>query len=605
MTIAWSWLKVNRWNATMAFLVTFVAALAFTAIVIKVARARGLVAKPSSERWHRQPTALFGGVAIFLASLLSALLWLPLTPGVLSLGIGALIIFGVGVYDDLRPILPAHKFVAQLVAACFFVATFYSMTQPPDYVWLIPFAILWIVGMTNAFNLLDNMDGLSAGVAALAAALMAAHAVVAGDTTVAFSALILSGTAAGFLVFNFNPARIFMGDCGSMFLGFSLACLTLMGRSELLSGNLFTTLLLPTLALATPIFDTLFVTCVRMLHGRSISQGGRDHTSHRLVMLGLSERRAVCWLYAVTLWFGLVGLWGYIAQNVLAAIVVTVLSAIALLVLGVFLAEVQTYAEDEYELARARHRRDKAVLSRIILHKRRFVEALLDFGLICACWIAAFLLRFDGQLNEYTYTMSVALPYVAACQMTAFHALGLYRSLWQYVTISDISAAGWGVVVGTLASAVMIACFAPLKAFPWSTLVIYGVLLLLAVVGLRVGLRVLRFHFALRWREGLKRVLVIGAGNAGELAVREMLHNRALHLQPVGFLDDDPAKQRATIHGVRVLGPRSQLLDVVQKMNIDEVIIAMPSIGNGVVQEVIDTCGEHGIHHREVRGVIL
>ena len=600
-----SWLETNGQRAATVFLATFVVAVALTALVIKIARARGLVATPSSERWHQRPTALFGGVAIFLAAMLAAFLFLPLASHLIGLTSGALFIFIVGLYDDFKPLRPAHKFVAQLVAACFFAAVFYGAGHPPTYVWLVPFAIVWIVGITNAFNLLDNMDGLSAGVAALVALLMAAHAAILGNTGLAISALIICGAACGFLVFNFSPARIFMGDCGSMFLGYSLSCLTLMGDSELLSGNLFTAVLLPTLALATPIFDTIFVSCVRFLNGRPISQGGRDHTSHRLVMLGLSERRAVCWLYAVTLWFGLILLWGSTVKNYLATTAITLLSAIALMVLGLFLAEVQTYSEEEYERAQSKRRGEKAILSRMILHKRRFVEAFLDFGLICACWITAFLLRFESHFASYIHILGIVLPYIIACQMTAFYAVGLYRSLWRYATIGDLESAVRGVLVGTIAASFLIFCFAPIKAFPWSIMVIHGILLLLATVGVRVGLKALRFHFAVQWRDGSKRALVIGAGDAGELVVREMFHNKTLQLQPVGFLDDDPAKHHATIYGVRVLGPRSQLLNVVTKMNVDEVIIAMPSIGNGAVQEVVDICREHGITHREVRGILL
>ena len=602
------WLDQHWQSALFAWLVSFGLSIVATLLVMQVARAKGLVAKPSSERWHKKPTALFGGVAIFVAAMISALCFLPFHAAWVGLGIGATFIFVVGVYDDLRPMVPAKKFVAQLVAACVFMALYYGgNVEQPMSVWLFPLAIIWIVGITNSFNLLDNMDGLSAGIATIASLLMAAQAAVSGNATVALASLILAGAASGFLVFNFNPARIFMGDCGSMFLGFCLACLTLLGQSEILSGNLFTTLLLPTLVLATPIFDTMFVSMVRILNGRKVSQGGRDHTSHRLVVLGLSERRAVCWLYGITLWFGLVGLWGYMTHNPLAGLAVTLLSAIALLVLGVFLAEVQTYAQEEYEAARERRGQNGAntVLSRVISHKRRFVEALLDFGLICACWIAAFLLRFDGDLSQYLRTLSVGLPYIVACQMTAFYAFGLYQTLWQFVTTGDLRAAGLGVLVGCMAASLLIVTVAPIAAFPWSVMVIHGVLLLLSVTGVRVGLKMLRYHFAHQWRSGQKRVLVVGAGSAGELAVREMLHNQALQLQPVGFLDDNPAKKGARIHGVRVLGPRSELMQTIDKMNIDEVVIAMPSVGNGVVQEVVDTCGENGIETRQVRGVIL
>jgi UDP-GlcNAc:undecaprenyl-phosphate GlcNAc-1-phosphate transferase len=611
MSTIWNWLLAHAGHALGGFLAAFLLSLVLTPLVIKVARAKGLVAKPNAERWHTAPTALFGGVAIFFATSLAALLFLPEQRTFIGVGVGATFIFAVGVWDDLRPLRPAHKFVAQLIAACAFTAIFYGTdligtTRPPTFMWLMPLAIVWIVGITNAFNLLDNMDGLSAGVALCVAILMAMHAAVSGDSNVAFGALIVAGAAGGFLIYNFNPAKIFMGDCGSMFLGFSLACLSLMGSSRLLTGNLFTALILPTLALATPLFDTAFVSVVRSLNGRPISQGGRDHTSHRLVLLGLSERRAVCYLYGITLWFGAIALWGATIDNPLATITISVLSAIALLVFALFLAEVQTYSEEEYEKARAKkHRQEgKTVLSRVTMHKRRFVEAFLDFGLICACLIGAFLLQYEGDLEGHQRAMAIAVPYVIACQMTAFYFVGLYRGLWRYVTISDLGSAVRGVIWGTLSAGVLIALIAPYKTSA-ETLIIYAVLLTVSVCGMRLGLKALRYHFALKWREGLRRVLIVGAGDAGELAVREMFNNQSLQLQPVGFLDDDPSKQQAKIHGIQVLGNRGSLLDVVQRFNVDEVIIAMPSIGNGAVQEIVDACRDNNIDFREVRGVIL
>lgn len=605
---------MNIWNmgdhsgaAWGAFATALLASLGLTPLVIQFARAKGLTAKVCADRWHTKPTALFGGVAIVFAVVLAATLFLPPKAGFTGVAVGALFIFLVGLYDDRKSMRPAHKFVAQLVAACFFVGVFYGrMENQPDIWWLIPFAIVWIVGITNAFNLLDNMDGLSSGVALIVAVLMAANAANAGDFAVATSGLIIAGATLGFLVYNFNPAKVFMGDCGSMFLGFSLACLTLMNDSTLQAGNLFTALLLPTLALATPIFDTFFVSVVRLMHARPISQGGRDHTSHRLVLLGLSERRAVMWLYGITLWFGLIALWGSSTHNWWSIAAVTVLSMVALLVFALFLAEVETYSEEEYEKARLKKKSEKTVLSRMIYHKRRFVEAFLDFGLICACLIAAFVLRFEGQmLPADVRALGIAMPYVVACQMTAFYAFGLYRGLWRYATISDIGIAVRGVLAGAVASAVLILLTAPVHPFPRSTLFIYCSLMLVGTVGVRLGLKALRYHFALKWRDGQKRVLVVGAGDAGELAVREMFNNRALQLQPIGFLDDDPAKQRASIHGIRVLGTRSKLLQVIDEMNIDEVVIAMPSIGNGVVQEVIDACDSRDISYREVRGILL
>jgi UDP-GlcNAc:undecaprenyl-phosphate GlcNAc-1-phosphate transferase len=598
----------------------FVLSLVLTPLVMAWARSKGLVAKPSADRWHTKPTALFGGIAIFLAAALAALLFLPDKKPFVAIGIGGAWIWAVGVWDDLRPLRPAHKFIAQIVAACGFVAAHYGMaSHDAPYnlalLWLMPVAVVWIAGITNAFNLLDNMDGLSAGVATLVALLMAAHAAVVGDTNVALGALIIAGAAGGFLVFNFNPAKVFMGDCGSMFLGYTLSCLTLMSspRSSdgsdavMLSSNLFTALLIPTLALATPLFDTTFVSVVRFLNGRPISKGGRDHTSHRLVMLGLSERRAVCYLYGITLWFGCIALWGAVTQSPLATIVVTLLSVIALLVFAVFLAEVQVYSEEEYEAAKMKRRAagDTTVLSRLAMHKRRFVEAFVDFCLVCACLLAASLLQYEGNMDGHIRALTNCWPYVVAAQMCAFYFMGMYSGVWRYVTISDIGSAVRAVVAGTLTAGIAIALIVPAQSkLAAETLIIDASLLTISAVGVRLGLKALRYHFALKWRDGLKRVLIVGAGDAGELAVREMMQNQSLQLKPVGFLDDDPLKQRARIHGVQVLGSRGSLLEVVRRLAVDEVVIAMPSMSS-VTREVANACREANIECREVRGVIL
>jgi len=608
----WGWMETVRTTphlqqALYAFATAFITTLALTPLVIRIAQARGLVAKPSQERWHKKPTALFGGVAIFAAMLITALFFLPAHSKFSGVVLGTALIFLIGLIDDYRPLRPATKFIGQLMAACLFIALFFGTGQELSHVWLVPLSLLWIAGITNAFNLLDNMDGLTAGVAALVALLMTVQAMLVGNVEVAIGTLIVAGAAGGFLVYNFNPARIFMGDCGSMTLGFALACLALMGETSYLSGNLFMTLLLPAMIFAAPLFDTIFVSAQRFANGRPISLGGRDHTSHRLVLLGLSEKHAVCWLYAITLWFGLISVWGSLTRDLLQAISLAVLSVTALIVLGRFLSEVQVYSERELEDESFHNSipENKTIVSRIIMHKRRFVEAFLDFCLICACLIAAFWLRFEDQFSDYTTTLSIILPYMVVGQMVAFWFVGLYYGLWRYMTVSDAKVAVRGVVLGTVLAYALIWFFAPLPAIPHSPFIIHILLLSTTMIGMRIGLKTLRHHFARAHQKNQRRALIVGAGDAGELTVRELFNNKSLQLQPVGFLDDDPAKYHTAIHGIKVLGRNSQLADFVERLQVDDVIIAMPSIGNGTVQSVIDFCREHDLRYHEVRGLFV
>ncbi len=492
-----AWCGAHFQQLRIGFGFALAISLLMTRLVMWITVRSGLLARPRPDRWHSSPTSLFGGVAIFAAASLGWAFFLPASRGVYALCVGSLFLFLSGFYDDVKELRPAHKVVPQFLVASVFAALYYRQL-PLHLVWLIPFAIFWIVGITNAINLLDNMDGLAGGVSLLCALLMAANAAYLGDTTVALGALILAGAAAGFLVFNLNPARIFMGDCGSMFLGFSLASLSLMGHSGLLSGNLFSALLLPTLVLATPIFDTLFVAVVRYINGRPISLGGRDHTSHRLVLLGLSERRAVMWLYAITLWFGVIALSGSIWHDWLATIALSVLSWVALLVLGLVLAEVETYSPEEFQNYRPirEARQGKVVLSRVIRYKRRVVEAVLDFGAICACWIAANLLRYQGDLLPHAHDLGAAFPYMVSCQLGAFYASGLYRNSWRFVTAADLAAIVRAIVCGTGLLWVLLHAVGSMNRVSNSLLGINAVLLLLVAGGIRLAFKALRFHFA-------------------------------------------------------------------------------------------------------------
>lgn len=283
-------------GALPAFAGALVAATALTPLARGFARRRGLVAQPKDDRWHRAPTALLGGPALVLASGASFLvLRRESDPSLLvSWLLGAVLISVVGLVDDLRELRPATKLVAQAAAALLPIQAGLAVPGLPPALSL-PIALVWIVGITNAFNLLDNMDGLAGGVAAIAGAFLVAHGVGGHDV----AAAAVCGASLGFLFFNFSPASIFMGDSGSLFLGYSLATLSLLGvGARPLAG--LPILAVPLLVLAVPVFDTTLVTLARLAHGRSPSRGGRDHSSHRLVSLGLSERRAVLFLWLLT-----------------------------------------------------------------------------------------------------------------------------------------------------------------------------------------------------------------------------------------------------------------------------------------------------------------
>jgi UDP-GlcNAc:undecaprenyl-phosphate GlcNAc-1-phosphate transferase len=270
----------------------------------------GLIAQPRNDRWHHQPTPVLGGVGIFAAACFTVSFTF-ISNGMLdvnwTLMAAPALMFMLGLVDDIHPLSPSVKLFGQITAAVLviFVGGFYIRFFP----WTaanVLLTLIWLVGITNAMNLLDNMDGLAGGIAFIAAVLMSFLAYRNGDQGLLTISLALAGSVLAFLCFNFPPARIFMGDSGSMFIGFTLAELAVARRTT--ASNVLAVLAVPVLVFLLPILDTTLVTVTRVLRGRSPVKGGRDHASHRLVSSGLSERQTIMILYGISILSGAAGM---------------------------------------------------------------------------------------------------------------------------------------------------------------------------------------------------------------------------------------------------------------------------------------------------------
>ena len=300
-----------------AYLGSAFLAVVLTPLVIRLACRMGAVDRPGPRAVHKRPIPRIGGLAIFLAAMVVIGAVLVLDRGmheasrsvqnqlVTLLG-AATFIFLIGLVDDLRGLPARFKFLAELVAAAALccAGVCISSVAITDTIplslggWGCALTVLWIVGVTNAVNLSDGLDGLAAGISALTCGTIAAFAIHRQDPVLSVLMLALAGSLSGFLFFNFNPARVFMGDCGSLFLGFTIAASSVMcvAKSAALVG-----LTLPALALGVPIFDTLFAMLRRFLEGRSLFAPDRGHFHHRLLDLGLHQRQVVLMIYLVTL----------------------------------------------------------------------------------------------------------------------------------------------------------------------------------------------------------------------------------------------------------------------------------------------------------------
>lgn len=298
-------------HALLALLVGTVVAAALTWPVRALAFRIGAVAQPGGRRIHQQPTAQAGGLAIYAGFWVAFLVltW-PMKPPVPGMLLGSFLLLIMCLADDIKGLSPVLRLFGQMAVALIAVyggVQVHGLTNPLgafgtyDYLslgWLsIPLTVLWIMAITNAMNWLDGLDGLVAGVAAMAALTIMVGALATGLPFVALAAGALAGGCLGFLPFNFNPARIFMGDTGAMFLGYMLACIAVIGPFKSATAI---ALFVPLLVLGVPIFDTVSGIIRRLLAGKSPLAADRGHIHHRLIDRGLTVRQAVLTIYLLT-----------------------------------------------------------------------------------------------------------------------------------------------------------------------------------------------------------------------------------------------------------------------------------------------------------------
>jgi len=296
-------------NLVLVFASALILVLGATPVFRRLAGRLGMVDRPDARRVHLSPVPLLGGIAIYAGFIMALLLfgegWV--VSEAISILIGATIVSFLGIWDDRWGVRPVMKLLGQAIAAGIVFVSGVQVSFLPHQALNLLITFLWILGITNALNLLDNMDGLSGGVGAVAAAFFLLLAALNGQYLVASLAAALLGVCIGFLVYNFNPASIFMGDAGSMFLGFVLAAVGIKLRFP--NHPNVITWMIPVVVLGLPIFDTTLIVVSRLRRGiNPLTNPGKDHVSHRLVSLGLSQRQAVILLYGVCCGLGLVGL---------------------------------------------------------------------------------------------------------------------------------------------------------------------------------------------------------------------------------------------------------------------------------------------------------
>lgn len=301
----------------------------------------GYLDYPKDNKVHAHPTPLLGGIAIFAAFLIAVLTKAPLVSSNIIKGmlLGGGILFIIGLIDDRMGMMPNFKLFGQFLAALVVIKSGLRVGFLGNYHLSIIFTYIWIIGITNSFNLLDNMNGLAAGIAGISASFFGIISYMNGETVLSALSFALAGSAFGFLRHNFPKADIFMGDSGSLLLGYVLAATAIMGSWK--TPLLTTSLMVPVLILGYPIFDTTLVFIIRILEKRSIFQGGKDHSSHRLALLGLKRYKTVLVAYAICLLLGIVAFTVTRVSKTLGVILV-ISAFVGMLGLGIRLSFIDT-----------------------------------------------------------------------------------------------------------------------------------------------------------------------------------------------------------------------------------------------------------------------
>jgi len=563
------------WHNVLAFAITFLASILATAATIRVAQRYGWLVHPRADRWSRIAVAKFGGVSILLTFSLAVVGFRGSRP-LLTITFMTAAMGLVGLVDDIFQLRPIWKFAAQFAIAAVAVwsGIVYQLFHSASLNYA--FTFLWILGVTNALNLLDNMDGLAAGVSVIAAGslLLIGHS----SGPLAIGLLAMAGSLLGFLLFNFHPAKIFMGDTGSLAIGFFLACCAVSQAGHV--SAMFSIVFVPGLVLFLPIFDMLLVSITRRLNGRAISAGAKDHTSHRLVMLGLSERNAVLTLYLLSAVSVVVAVlckraWSDIGPGILALFLLTATA------FWFYLAKIQL-PEEWLSRTNAFTFFVPEFLNSI---GKRAAMVFVDTGLIVLAVFLGYLLRFDGVPHQYRGSFLWAAVFLIVVKIPLFAIFSVYRRDWTIRALRDIYPMLKGSVFGSL---LVVTAITYLTGFKDFSRAVFATEMILTVCLMAFVRTATRFFDDVLPRQSNEAYLVVG-GSSAEFFYRYFEWERS-HSNIVAFVM--PVRNgNAFLYGVPIV-PLARMSTFLLKITA---VYVLPDCPESARLTAMQLCGPRNI----------
>jgi UDP-GlcNAc:undecaprenyl-phosphate/decaprenyl-phosphate GlcNAc-1-phosphate transferase len=605
----------------VAFVLPAVITLLCTPLVMRLAVALGAIDKPNARKAHTIPTPRLGGVAVFVSFAISLAVllvydtkltfpaWILGTKGFLLYGAMALVL-ALGIWDDMRELKAGQKFMVQLVlASVAYLAGFnISGITHPFTLGVLPLGmfdyaatVVWIIGVTNAINLIDGLDGLAAGVSTIALMTMFPIAIIQDDMGTAVVALILAGAVFGFLRYNFNPARIFLGDSGSLFLGFMLAILSTQSSTK--SSTAFS-FLVAVLALGLPIMDTLLSMLRRLLQSslnpqrspasrlkwlRAMFIPDRRHIHHQLLARGLSHRRTVIVLYMVSCALGLGAFAVTIASHVEVSFV--------LIVVGLAIAiGIRQLRYKEIAVLR------NGALLPLFEHgmlTQKISQVFLDIIFIIVAYSGAHLVDDATHIAlPVTPDLVVRMSIVCFCQFIIFWLRGTYKFAIREFGLADALDMAKTTIIACGVGAIVVLFVHPAGVHVEATVLLLNLYFLLTLtIGSRFSFQLLTHLFQRNVEEG-KRVLIYGADRDGATVLQRILESTSYKLRPAGFLDDRPSVEGKQMNGYPILGGHWKLEQFVKKIGVTEIVLASDNIKPEILRRLAHKAGLLGVSIR-------
>ena len=602
----------------VASIVAAFVSLVFTPAVVAFASWVGAIDKPTERKVHTHPVPRLGGVAIAVTFLLSLLLLLNLAPWIFAkswllsregyvLVAVLLSVLFLGVWDDIRELRPSQKFVVQFILSniVYFagsrissVTNLFGVNADVLGVLDYPLTIFWIVGITNALNLIDGLDGLAAGIATIAFMAIAPISLLNGDVASAAISFLLAGTLLGFMRYNFNPARIFLGDSGSLVLGFLLAVVSLKSATK---GTATFTILTPVVVLGLPITETLLSMIRRFLRSflpeqaiegsflqklRRMFQPDRGHIHYMLLTRGLSQRGAVLVLYLVSCALGVGAFAVTIVNNITASLILLVIGAASFV--GVRNLKYKEMAVLENGVLLPLY--DQPIMN------RDSIQVFLDVAFMIFSFFTASYLT--GEISSESLRMRTSLTdltLVVGIQFSVFLAMGLYKGVFKLLGTDDTLRLIKTVATATFFSYLVLRIIGlgDSRVLLVTTILDFFFLFTL-VAGFRSSFRVLT-HMSHRHAKSGRQLLIYGADVNGLWMLEKILQLNYASMRPIGFADENPHLEGRSLNGYPVFGGHQKLEEVAKTIKIDEIILCCETMKADVLERVKAFADENGI----------